>query len=289
MPPLPAGVHAGVSMQDYLLHHGLSSSRLHTLLTQSPFHAYHDEGGEPSEVSEIGTAIHDALLEGVDRIVTVEADDWRTKDAKAARDTARAEGKIPMLARKVSQVMSAVEAAKRYISSSEIAGVFDDGKPEQTVIWKEGEMLCKARPDWLTNDRSLLLHVKTTAGSAQPDSWIRNMLTGMGYDVAASFYERGCYQAKIETKSGGVVQSVFLVIEQSPPYGCSLIGLDPAMQDLAARKVERGIRIWQQCKASGKYPAYPSRICYAEPRPWELEAEETKAFTSEELEGGIPA
>ena len=283
------GIRSGVAMGEYLLMAGLSASRINTLLQYSPFHAYHDEGGEPSEVSDIGTAIHSALLEGVDNIVTIDAEDWRTKDAKAARDAARAAGKIPMLARKVSQVMSAVEAAKRYISSSEIAGVFDDGKPEQTVIWKEGEMLCKARPDWLTNDRSLLLHVKTTAGSAQPDSWIRNMLTGMGYDVAASFYERGCYQAKIETKSGGVVQSVFLVIEQSPPYGCSLIGLDLAMQDLAARKVERAIATWQRCKATGIYPAYPSRICYAAPKPWELEAEETREFTATELEGGIPA
>ena len=268
------GIHDGIPMADYLTMPGLSASRCHTILTQSPFHAYHDEGGEPSEASEIGTAIHDVLLEGVDRIVEIDALDWRTKDAKTLRDEARTQGKIPILKHKAIQVWHAVNAAKEYIAKSEIAGVFDDGKPEQTIIWKEGEMLCKARPDWLTTDRSILLHVKTTQGSAQPDSWIRNMLTGMGYDVAVAFYERGLFENTPMEQMRRDSKSVFLVIEQNPPYGCSLIGLDPAMQDLAARKVERAIATWQRCKATGIYPAYPSRICYAAPKPWELAAEE---------------
>ena len=268
------GIHDGIPMADYLAMPGLSASRCHTILTQSPFHAYHDEGGEPSEASEIGTAIHDVLLEGVDRIVEIDAPDWRTKDAQTLRDEARTQGKIPILKHKAIQVWHAVNAAKEYIAKSEIAGVFDDGKPEQTIIWKEGEMLCKARPDWLTTDRSILLHVKTTQGSAQPDSWIRNMLTGMGYDVAVAFYERGLFENTPMEQMRRDSKSVFLVIEQNPPYGCSLIGLDPAMQDLAARKVERAIATWQRCKATGIYPAYPSRICYAAPKPWELAAEE---------------
>ena len=282
------GIRSGVAMGEYLLMAGLSASRINTLLQYSPFHAYHDEGGEPSEVSDIGTAIHSALLEGVDNIVTIDAEDWRTKDAKAARDAARAAGKIPMLARKVSQVINAVEAAKRYVASSEIAGVFERGKAEETVIWKEGELFCKARPDWLTAERDIILHLKTTSGSAEPNTWIRNQLVPMGYDCAAMFYERGLYQAE-DGKGKDAPLSVFLVVEQDAPHGCSLVALDPAAQDLAARKVDRAIRIWQRCKATGKYPAYPSRICYAEPRPWELEAEETKAFSAEELEGGIPA
>jgi len=226
----------------------------------------------------MGTAIHDALLEGIDRIAVIEADDWRTKAAKEARDAARTEGKIPILARKVEQVEDAVSAALSFIEKSEIAGVFHRGKPEQTVIWKEESLICKARPDWLTDDRSILLHVKTTQGSAEPSSWIRGQLTNMGYDVAWAFYQRGC----------PVGLSVFLVIEANAPYGCSLVGLDPAMQDLADRKVSRAIATWQQCKATGKYPAYSSRIHYAEPRAWQLEEEESHAFTNEELEGGIP-
>lgn len=274
MQNLPDGIHDGVPMRDYLLYRGLSASRLNTILQYSPFHAYHDEGGEPSDASDMGTAIHDALLEGIDRIAVIEADDWRTKAAKDARDNARSEGKIPILAHKVAQVTNAVDAAKRFIASSEIAGVFDDGKPEQTIIWKEGELICKARPDWLTDERDILLHVKTTQGSAEPSSWIRNQLVPAGYDVAAMFYEMGIFGIRTDKECHIGSQSVFLVIEQNAPYGCSLVGLAPAMMDLASRKVERGIRIWQQCKATGKYPSYPAQIHYAEPMPWHLSAEE---------------
>lgn len=270
---LPVGIHDGITMQTYLLHRGLSASRLHTILTQSPFHAYHAEGGEPSEASEIGTAIHDGLLEGVDRIVTVDADNWMTKAAKEAREKARAEGKIPMLARKVDQIMNAIQAARSFMATSELAEQWAGvSSSEVTMIWNEDKMICKARPDWLSGDRSLMIHVKTTQGSAEPSSWIRNQLTSSGYDIAAAFYQRGI--AALEA----VPLSVFLVIEQNPPYGCSLVGLDPAMQELADRKVERGIRIWQQCKATNKYPSYSSRIHYAEPKAWMIDEEESHVF-----------
>lgn len=271
------GIHQ-ITMSEYLALKALSSGLCHALLTSSPFHAkYEQDNGsfDDTDASDMGTAIHDALLEGIDRIAVIEADDWRTKAAKEARDAARAAGKIPMLARKVAQVEAAAKEARDFIDGksghkpSEIAGVFDGGKPEQTLIWKEGDILCKARPDWLTEDRSIMLHVKTTAGSAEPSSWIRNQLAPMGYDVAAEFYDRGL--ATIAgTHSGSECLTVFLVIEQNAPHGCSLVSLSPAMQDLASRKVDRAIRIWQECQASGRYPCYPSRICYAEPQNWQL-------------------
>lgn len=270
---LPAGIHDGVKMGDYLLHHGLSSGKLHVLLTQSPFHALHDAGGEPSEGSDTGIAIHDGLLEGVDRLVPIAFDDYKKQAARDARDAARADNKIPILERKLSQIQAATDAAKRYVASSEIAGVFERGKPEQTIIWQEGEIICKARPDWLTNERDIVLHVKTTQGSAEPSSWIRNQLVANGYDVAHAFYERGASTA-IGIPFG--LQSIFLVIEQNPPYGCSLIALAPAMMDLASRKVERAIATWQQCRANEAYPCYPSRICYAEPMAWQMADEEER-------------
>lgn len=289
------GIFPALKMSEYLALKALSSGRCNILLTQSPFHALHDEGSPPSEVSEIGTAIHDGLLEGVDRIVPVPADDWRTKLAKEARDLARAEGKIPMLSRKVDQVMQAIEAARDYMHGSELSDEWAaEHDVELTMVWKEGKIFCKARADWLARDRSLLIHVKTTAGSAQPESWIRNQLSPAGYDVAAAFYERGLYASE---KGVGLnaPTSVFLIIEQQPPFGCSLVGLSPAMMDLATRKADRAIRIWQECHETGHFPCYPSRIAYAEPMPWQVANEEAEQFMAErpgfnekELEGGIP-
>lgn len=269
------GIHQ-ISMSEYLALKALSSGLCHTLLTYSPYHAKWEQDNrpdDPSIESDIGTAIHEALLEGRDRIVEIEADDWRSKAAREARDAVRAAGKIPMLARTAALIEPAVSAAKAYIASSEIAGVLDAGKPEETLIWQEGAVTCKARPDWLDTIRPLMLHVKTTGGSAEPNSWIRNQLVPSGYDVSMAFYERGFYQL-MNGDNSFQLMNVFLVIEQQEPHGCSLIGLDPAMRDLAAKKADRAIRTWRECQLEGRWPCYPTRIAYAEPKSWQMEQEE---------------
>lgn len=252
-------------MAQYLALEALSSGLCNTLLTQSAYHArwqqQHPDNDSTPE-SDLGTAIHDCLLEGVDRIAAIDAPDWRTKAAKEAREAARAEGKIPMLAHKVARVEEAVKAAKAFLPTSELAGAFESGKPEQTVIWQEDSMLCKARPDWLSDKWHI--SVKTTDGSANPESWIRRQLTPMGYDVALIFYERGLRAHNLN------VQSRILVIEQNPPYGCCVIGLAPSKRDYADGRVERAINVWKKCAASGRYPAYPTETCFAEAQPWEM-------------------
>ena len=85
----------------------LSSSLAHTLITQTPIHAFMRHPrlnpGAPREESnkmDIGTIAHGLLLEGDEsRIVLIEAEDWRTKEAKEQRDQAYADGKVPLLAK----------------------------------------------------------------------------------------------------------------------------------------------------------------------------------------------
>ena len=278
---MKSGIHYDVSMADYLALDALSSGVCHALLSQSPLHAkYHKEHpDESNSAMDIGTIAHQILLEGnQDGIVIVDADDWRTKAAKEQRDAAHALGKAAVLAGKMAEILNMVDAAKAFVASSEIAGIFERGKPEVTLVWDDDGLLCKARPDFLPNDRSLILHVKTTQGSAEPESWIRNQLFSSGCDVAAVFYERGMnFEIHGDTVlANDAIQSVFIVIEQQPPYGCSLIGLDPMTRDNAERKVTRAIAKWRQCKATSTWPCYPSQICYAETPAWELAATERR-------------
>jgi hypothetical protein len=264
-------------MGQYLALPYLSSGKCHTLLTCSPLHARYEMdhvGDDANEASDIGTAIHDGLLEGVDRIVALDFTDWRKKEAKELREATRASGKIPLLAHKAVLVKDCIEAAQAYVAKSDLATIFAAGKPEQTIIFEHDGVKCKARPDW---NGQFCLHVKTTQGSAQPDAWIRSQLTNAGYDVAAAFYELATER-----------EQVFLVIEQAPPFGCSLIALTPAMQAIAAAKVARAIATWRECERSGKWPCYPSSIQYAEPTQWQMAQAEEDMLTAEELKDGIP-
>ena len=258
-----------LTMPEYLALDALSSGIAHILLSESPQHARHaqQQRAESSSEADVGTAIHSLLLEGVDQIERIDAPDWRSKAAKEAREAARAAGRIPILAHKAELILHAVGAARHAVAVSEIGDVFAQGEPERTLLWEEDGVQLKARPDWLNG--YWIIHVKTTSASAEPNSWIRNQLTNSGYDLAAVFYEHGAQALSLKR------ESLFLVVEQAPPHGCSLIGLAPAMRDLAERKFSLALALWRQCLQANSFPGFPRQICYAEPKPWQLaEAEE---------------
>lgn len=254
-----------MKLADYLKIDSLSSGMCHTILTRSPYHAKHarENKEDASSAMDIGTVAHQLWLEeDENNIAIIDAEDWRTKAAQQLRIVAREAGQTPVLVGKMHAIRAMVAAADEFIDRAEerIRDARAHGTPEQTIEWTQDGVACKARPDWLSDDHTLILHYKTTAGSAEPNSWIRNQLFGMGYDLAAVFYELA-YPA---------AESVFLVQETSPPFCCSLIGLDPMTRDNAQRKVTRAINVWRECLATGRYPAYPASVCYAEVPAWEM-------------------
>lgn len=291
---MKTGLH-NLTMAEYLALPALSSGVAHTILAESPSHAKFAQMSErtASKEMDLGSIAHAVFLERDWKCVEVcQFNDWRKDAAKEMRDAARDAGKYPILEKDVPRIEAQVKAATEFVASSEIAGVMNSGQCEVTLVWTEtcdaGEILCKARADHLTADRHICLSYKTTAGSANPDVWIRTQLPS--YDMATVFYERAVLAACGVEET----QCVHLIQEQSAPFACSLVALSPALTDLADRKLERAMSIWAGCQASGKYPAYPTRICYAEPKPWQIgewdEQEDNRArLSADELAGGIPA
>jgi len=252
----------------------LSSSIARTLLGYSALHAFTEHPRlnpaierEEKEMFDLGSAAHAYFLEGESGFVIVEAKDWRTKDAQATRDAARLEGKIPLLASKWQDVQDMAVAARRQLGEHEAMPIpFAGGKPEQTLIWREGELWCRARLDWLHDDHSAIDDLKTTAASANPAAWTRTMF-GAGSDIQAAFYLRG-----LRAMSGGGARGTefrFIVQENFKPFALSVIALSLQALELADRKVSRAIALWEHCLTAGRWPGYPLQICYAELPPWE--------------------
>ena len=260
----------------------LSSSVAKVLLRQSPAHAAmqhpklnNNYVSAESSRFDLGTIAHALLLEDdSSRLITIEADDWRTKAAKEARDAARAEGKIPILVKQAAHLLKMVGAARAFMRSSEIGDM--KFMPEQTLAWKEGDAWCRARPDWLSTDHTLILDYKTT-DDANPEAFIRQ-IARMGYDTQAEFYSRG-----LEAVTGKRPLFVFLAQEIESPYACSLVALSNSYMAIAASKVARAIRTWSYCLKSGDWCAYSNKILYAEPESWMLaQHERMEAFDSGE-------
>lgn len=298
---LATGVHDGVPMEAYLAMKAVSSGLLITLGNESPLHAWIESPwnpgrvDRPSKISEIGTVAHACLLEGgTDKMRVFDpatfpnangketATGWTNKAIKEARDEARKAGEIPILLDDFASVRSMVTAAKDYIAQSDLSGLFDSGKPEQTIVWNDTGMLCKARPDWMLPDGTMV-HYKSTKASVNPDRF-SNLIVNSGYDQAMMFYARS-----IRECPGQYV----LAQEQDYPYACQLFALTPDQAEISSIKVKRALLLWAACVRLNMYPAYSGAVHYIEAKSWDTrKLEETRTdgdeLTDEELEGGIP-
>jgi|GEM_PF-736210 len=285
MKPAP-GIYPGLTMAEYLAIPALSAGVVRTIVDRCPRAAWWESWLNPNRpaddtaASDAGTIAHAILLEGsVECLTVIDPNDhpaktkpfnipvgWGNSSIRAARDEARAAGKIPILPGEVAEIKSMVAAATDFILSLDqsepaICGAFapSGGQSEVTMVWQEGETLCKLRADRIRNDHAVIIDYKTSAMSVQPDRWGRTQLVAMGHYVGAAWYRRG-----VRALTGVDPAYVFLCQETAAPYLCSLNGVDPSGMELGDEKVGAGLREWQQCAAANQWPAYPARVCYPE-------------------------
>jgi hypothetical protein len=248
----------------------LSASIAHQLLTASPRHAWTnhprlnpDFVPTSDEKFDMGTACHALLLEGLNVVEVCDFPDWRTKAAKEARELARAHGRIPLLSHQYDDVLQMYNAVAEQIAALDIdPKPFTGGKPEQTIVWSEDGVLCRARIDWTHDDLSALDDLKTTSRSANPEAWSRNLYT-FGCDIQAALYLRGIYAI-----TGASPKWRWIVVETTPPYALSVISPSAAVLTLANAKVDKALAIWRDCLARDDWPAYPRTVHIAELPPW---------------------
>ncbi len=257
---LAPGIYYDVKAGEYHAIDALSATRLKAICLDSPAHARY-RMREDKEEYDLGTAAHAILLEGIDAVTIIDANDWRTNAAKDARDAARAAGKIPLLAKVKAGVDAMTQATRRQLDAIDSL-LFADGSPEVTLVWQEGELWCKARLDWLSTDADYIDDYKTTSASANPEIVSRTMF-GNGWDIQAAWYLRG-----LKVLMDVDAQFRFVVQETYAPYALSVVALGPDAMCLAEKKILYGLDTWRECLRTHVYPAYPPQICYAELPAW---------------------
>lgn len=264
------GIHTLTFDEYHGLKDMLSASVCKLLVERSPAHAKHQasEGGDdPSKQSDRGSVAHALLFEGVDKMAVLNYPDYRTNLAKQARDDARAVGKYPVLFKDEPAIHAMVRAARQaWEACPDLQGYQPaNGTPELSVIWREGDVTCRCRPDWLAHDHKVVIDAKFTEHSAQPESIARQVIS-MAFDQRAAFYQRG-----IQAVTGVAPVYVYLFQEVDPPYCTSFVSVSAAMLELGRAKVDYALGRWRECRASGQWPGYDQRIHYAEPPAWALE------------------
>lgn len=265
----------------------LSASIANVLLTHSPAHARaaHPKlnptyARKEEQKFDVGTAAHALLLQGVSVVDICDYPDWRSGAAKEARDLARTHGRIPLLTDQWTEVEAMTTSVSAQLAALNIEPpLFTAGQPEQTLVWDENGVACRARLDWLHDDHGCIDDLKTTSRSANPETWCRSTLWSIGADVQAAFYTRG-----LTAVTGAFVPATFrwAVCETTPPYAVSVISLSPAALELANAKVDYALALWKRCLETDTWPGYPTDICFAEPLPW-MEAQWLEREAREEM------
>lgn len=268
----------------------LSSGLAQTIIQRSPLHAWTESRAlNPAfrevekEAFDIGSGAHALLLEGEDRMVVVDADDWRTKKAREDRDAAREAGKHPVLARRYADIVKMRDVAEVAIRNCEELGLpngLRGGLSERVIIWTDpvSGAQGRARPDWWSEDGSLLFDYKSTT-DATPAAFSRQ-IARMGYHYQAQHYSEGAGALKPPTRRP--ISFVFGAQETTPPYAMSFHACAPSLLFIAARDLAWARMTWIDCLRTGQWPSHSNRIHYAEAEGWQVtESEALEAYVAE--------
>lgn len=268
----------------------LSSHIATTLLERSPRHAWFDHPRlnpaykpKTKKIFDLGHMAHGLMLSDPEtQIKIIQAKSWATKLVKAARDDYRRLGFVPILAHQANQIAQMVNAGQLQINASTCADAFDDGLPEQTLIWTEetqhGPIWCRARLDWFPNKGRIFYDYKTTGGSAHPDAFYSSAWD-LGYYFQSAFYMRGIRA----TTKVQPAEFRFVIQETSAPFALSICALTPAGIAEADDEVERAIDLWGWCIKNNKWPGYTSEVAYVDPPPWVQRRREARKARDEIL------
>ena len=241
------GIYSGISNADYHKSEALGSTSLKTLATKTPAHYQYDRTHPKfSDAFTLGTAAHSLILEGdTSQFVIVDAANWLTKDAKAAKADALAAGKQPLLTKELEQVKAMHDSVMRH---SIALPLFTGHKAEESVFWDEDGLMLKCRPDaWKPGQ---LVDLKTTV-NADPREFGKTA-HNFGYHQSAAHYIDG-----VKAATGEELPFTFVLVEKTAPYLVSVVELDWEAIDLGRALNDRAKRIYRECTETGNWPGYP--------------------------------
>lgn len=229
-------------------------------------------GGVPTETTDAmeNGNLFERLITGHDaeRIVTIDAPDWRTKAAREARDEAQEAGKIPVLECKFAPLRATAELIREKITSR--IEHWADAMQQVRMEWESDGVQCSGVIDQLHIGKGVFrsFDLKSTK-SADPD-YIDRVWTRLGYDIQEAAYIEAVESNEPELMGRGWM--TFIFYETSPPYCVTPVRTGGAMRELGRRKWSRAKEVWAQCLRSDSWPEYVSRDSFhmVSARPWEL-------------------
>lgn len=247
----------------------LSASTAHVMVAESPAHARcrHprfatteeiEASDEDSRARATGTLVHRLLLGKGSELAVIDARDFRTNYAKAARDAAIGGGRLPVLAGRLLELFDVVETLR---DRCRALGLEFTGESEVPIEWYEqgaaGPVVCRSLIDHLFMREGQIIDVKTIS-SANPKQ-ISRYFVEHGYDIQEAAYTRAAEQLAGEQFTGRF-DFTFLFCELEPPYAVVPVCTDGALREIGRQRWGRAVRLWERCLAQNDWPSYTDKL-----------------------------
>lgn len=233
----------------------VSGSGLVKIEGQSLAHYWHDSYLNPKRPQfdtaalSFGRAAHAMILgepEWNKYFVISPYPDFRTKEARSWKESETRTIVKP-------DQYETIKAMSRVIASSPLLSkIFKDGKPEQSLIWKDKEtgIWLKSRPDWLPNSIQFVPNFKTSR-SARPADFQRQAYE-LGYHQGAAL----CLEGIREIIGWNSPTYYFVVQEKEPPYVATLALMRDTDIEWGALLNRSALRKLARALDKGEWPGY---------------------------------
>jgi len=250
----------------------LTQSLVKMLLDRSPLHAWHkhprlNPDWKPADPTkfDLGNTAHALLLGRGKEIATLPYDDWRTKEARIAREEARQMGKLAVLLKTRKRAGEMVVAAREQLALRGLGGLLGHGDAEVMLMWNEGATWCRQLLDFLSTDRLTVVDYKTTELAAAPMA-VPRMMVNAGWQIQAAMADRGL--GVLDPERAGRRRYLFVVQEAEPPYCLNVAEIGEVALTMGAKMVQRAVDLWAECLATDRFPGYPAEILQPEFPTW---------------------
>ena len=250
----------GMSNAEYHAHKAISKSKLDAA-RKSGRHLFDLLYGPPRDSTaafDIGTVLHASALPGED------ADQIAVRMPEGMKKTTK-EGKAFVADHKDKIILNTSDAyvidqmmlslREHPFSASLVNGELK-GKAEVSFFSADTEtgLELKARPDFILDDCSLILDLKTTV-DASPKGFQRSV-ANYRYYVQASHY-----LDVVEGATGTRPQAfLFIAVEKTRPFSTAVYMADQAMIDLGKQQAREDLNNIAQWIADKKFPGYSERV-----------------------------
>ena len=228
---------------------------------KSGVHFLHKKEGpksKPTPAMRIGSAFHALILEPdvfenefiyKPEILNARSKDgkeWKARQEEAGKTVLNEDDKEQLEAMK--KALFNCAPAKKLLSAA--------GKPEQSYFWEDKEtgLGCKCRPDYMFDDGSTIVDLKTTT-DASYRGFLRS-ISNFRYHVQAGWYMNGLEQATYQRPD----RFIFIAVEKTAPYGIGVYEADLYMTVNGYDQARIDLKKIDKWKKEERYPNYCTDI-----------------------------